>query len=205
MARVGQPPVPQSATDKMGIGSLKRAVFFDRDGVLNAAVVRDGAPHPPSALGELQIDPAAADGIARLHSLGFRTVVITNQPDVARGMQRRDVVDAINASVQRETGIDAVYTCFHDNSDRCACRKPKPGLIFAAAADLGLDLRQSYLVGDRYGDVQAGLTAGCTSILIDRGYDETPAETGAAYTVRSLHEALNCIFSLESEARVESP
>ena len=188
----------------MGIGSIKRAVFFDRDGVLNAAIVRNGTPHPPASAEEVQIDPAAVDGIARLQSLGFLTIIITNQPDVARGMQSRDIVDAINASVQRETAVDAVYTCFHDNADHCDCRKPKPGLIFQAAEERGIDVRRSYLVGDRHGDVQAGLSAGCTTILIDRGYTETPPETGAAYTVRSLHDALKCIFSLESEARVES-
>ena len=187
----------------MGIGLVRRAVFFDRDGVLNAAIVRNGAPHPPASAEEVQIDPAAVEGIARLQSLGFLAVVITNQPDVARGNQRREVVDAINALVQQRTNVDAVFTCFHDNADRCDCRKPKPGLIFQAAVELGIDVRRSYLVGDRHGDVQAGLSAGCTTILIDRGYAETPAEIGAAYTVRSLHDALNCIFSLESEARVE--
>uniref|UniRef100_E6Q5T8 D,D-heptose 1,7-bisphosphate phosphatase n=1 Tax=mine drainage metagenome TaxID=410659 RepID=E6Q5T8_9ZZZZ len=187
----------------MGIDSLKRAVFFDRDGVLNAAVIRNGTPHPPASAEEVQIDPSAADGIARLHSLGFLAVVITNQPDVARGVQRRETVDEINALVQQRSNADALFTCFHDNDDHCDCRKPKPGLIFQAAAELGLDVRRSYLIGDRYGDVQAGLSAGCTTVLIDRGYAETPAETGAACTVRSLHDALNCIFSLESEARDE--
>lgn len=187
----------------MGIGTIKRAIFFDRDGVLNRAILRDGKPHPPASLAELQIDPAAAPGIALLHALRFITVIVTNQPDVARGKQRRETVEAINLQVRRSVGADAVYTCFHDNADQCECRKPKPGLILQSAHDLQIDVLHSYLIGDRHGDIQAGISAGCATVFIDRRYPETPPATGARATVESLDEAIKYIISLESEARDE--
>lgn len=171
----------------------KRAVFFDRDGVLNEAVVKDGHPFPPPNLAALRVDPSASACIARLRDAGFAIVVVTNQPDVARGTVDRGVVESINTRLAETLGIDAVYVCYHDNADQCACRKPKPGMLLAAAADHGIDLERSYLVGDRWSDVAAGREARCKTVWIERGYAERTPEAPDA-RVSSLTDACNWIL-----------
>jgi transaldolase len=184
----------------MGIASLKRAVFLDRDGVLNEAIVRDGVPRPPSSLEQLRPVAGARRAIAALRDAGFMTIAVTNQPDVARGTARREDVEAINAAVAERLAIDAFYTCFHDDSDACDCRKPKPGLVLQAAREHGIDVSRSYFIGDRVKDVACGRAAGCSSIFIDYRYEETPADNGADATATSLIEAVQQILSRESPA-----
>lgn len=148
------------------------AVFLDRDGVINAAIVRDGKPYPPARLEDVEVLPGVPAALADLRRAGYLLVVVTNQPDVARGTQRREVVDAIHARLRAALPLDAVYCCFHDDADRCACRKPAPGLLLEAARDLDIDLRASFLVGDRWRDTDAGAAAGCRTVFIDRNYAE---------------------------------
>jgi D-glycero-D-manno-heptose 1,7-bisphosphate phosphatase len=178
----------------MGVSSLTPAVFFDRDGVLNDAIVRDGTPYPPRSLAELRIASGARRAVAAVRSVGYTTIVITNQPDVARGKQDHSVVDALNAAVAAAVGADAVYTCVHDDADNCACRKPKPGLVLRAAQEHHLDLTRSFFVGDRWKDVACGKSAGCTTIFLDRGYSETNSDPSADYSVSSLEDAIKCIL-----------
>ncbi len=170
------------------------AVFLDRDGVLNAAVVVDGRPHPPRSAAEMMLLPGVEDACARLHGAGFVLVCVTNQPDIARGVTTAARVAEINDDIQRRLGLDAVAVCPHDDADGCACRKPKPGLIREAAARLGLDLTRSVVVGDRWRDVEAGRQAGCRTVLIDRAYDEPAAIADAV--AASLAEAVPWIISL---------
>jgi D-glycero-D-manno-heptose 1,7-bisphosphate phosphatase len=146
------------------------AVFLDRDGVLNRVYVRDGVSHPPAHLDELEFLPGVADAAGRLHSAGFALVVVTNQPDVARGTQTRARVEELNDRVRAALPVLDVLTCFHDTPDGCACRKPKPGLLLEAAARWGLDLPRSFMVGDRWSDVAAGRAAGCRSLLVETPY-----------------------------------
>lgn len=148
------------------------AVFLDRDGVLNRPVIRQGRPYPPGSLGELDVYPEAAASLRRLLVARFVLVVVTNQPDVARGTQSREVVDDINRELCRQLPVAAVYACFHDDADGCRCRKPAPGLLLDAARDLGIDLNRSFMVGDRWRDVEAGRRAGCRTVHIDRHYAE---------------------------------
>lgn len=178
----------------MGVGSLTPAVFFDRDGVLNEATVRDGTPHTPRSLAELHIAPGAMSAVAAVRGAGYMAIIVTNQPDVARGVQDRGLVDALNAAVAGAVGADAVYTCAHDDADDCTCRKPKPGLILRAAEHYHLDLKRSFFVGDRWKDVACGKSAGCTTIFLDRGYPETSSDPGADYSVSSLEDAISCIL-----------
>jgi D-glycero-D-manno-heptose 1,7-bisphosphate phosphatase len=175
----------------------KRAVFFDRDGVLNEAEVVDGTPHPPASLERLRLARGAREAVRAVRDLGLESVIVTNQPDVARGTQSRAVVDAINADVASRLGIDALYACFHDSGDDCPCRKPRPGLLYQAAADRGLILGGSYLVGDRQSDVACGRAAGCVTVFLDRGYGETPANVQADARVASLDEAVAYIAERE--------
>jgi D-glycero-D-manno-heptose 1,7-bisphosphate phosphatase len=159
------------------------AVFLDRDGVINATIFRDGKPRAPDRVEDFVFLPGVEDAVARLRGAGFAIVVVTNQPDVARGWQTRERVDAMNALVCERLAVDALKVCFHDTADGCACRKPLPGMLHEAARELGLDVADSYMVGDREGDVEAGRAAGCrASILIrvdaseerDRSFRENP-------------------------------
>ena len=171
----------------------RRAVFFDRDGVLNETAVRDGVPRAPSTRSDLKLANGAREAVAIVRAAGFLAIGITNQPDVARGAASRDEVEAMNAVVARDLQLDGIYTCFHDDADGCDCRKPKPGLPLRAAAEHDVDLARSFFVGDRAKDVACGAAAGCTTIFLDFGYAETPRETGAHVVAGSLDEAVRRI------------
>jgi len=165
-------------------------VFLDRDGVLNEAVVRDGKPYPPSSVHELTIYPEAASALRRLKGAGFDLIVVTNQPDVARGTQTMSAVDAINSELRRCLPLDEVRVCFHDDGDACDCRKPLPGLLTAAP---GYDLARSFIIGDRWRDIEAGQRAGCRTVFIERDYHERQPTADAH--VRSLSEAVAWILA----------
>jgi D-glycero-D-manno-heptose 1,7-bisphosphate phosphatase len=149
------------------------AVFLDRDGVINRTTVRDGTPYPPQTLSEVEVLPGVPEALDRLVVLGFRLIVVTNQPDVARGTQTRGAVEAINALLMsRLPQLSAAYVCCHDTGDDCDCRKPKPGMLLRAAGEHGIDLAKSFMVGDRWGDIVAGAAAGCKTLLIDLPYSQ---------------------------------
>ena len=176
-----------------------RAVFLDRDGVLNEAIVRDGKPYPPPSIDELVVASDAAAALARLKQAGYRLVVVTNQPDVGRGRQRREIVEAINRALLDALPLDEVRVCYHDDADRCDCRKPAPGLLLQAPDH---DLPHSVIVGDRWRDVEAGRRAGLgAAILIDRGYTER-GETEPDVRVSSLTEAVDWILATDPIARL---
>lgn len=145
----------------------QRVVFLDRDGVLNRAYPDGGTTRPPRCVAELELLPGVPTALARLRAAGFALVVVTNQPDVARGKQTREAVEEINAKVRAELPLLDVLTCYHDSADRCHCRKPKPGLLHDAAARHGLDLDSAFLIGDRWSDVVAAHAAGCRAVLIE--------------------------------------
>jgi D-glycero-D-manno-heptose 1,7-bisphosphate phosphatase len=174
-----------------------RAVFLDRDGVLNETWFdAEGVAHPPATVASTAVSPGARDACDHLRKLGFRLIAITNQPDVARGTQLRDVVEAINAHVRTSLDLDDVRTCFHDDADGCDCRKPLPGLILKAAVEWDVDPRRSYVIGDRWRDIEAGARAGCVTLLVqkDRSQDN---RARADHTVDSLLEAARWIARRE--------
>lgn len=172
----------------------RRAVFLDRDGVINRAIVQNGNPHPPSGLDELEILPGVPEALARLRAAGFRLIVVTNQPDVARGKQTRKAVETIHKALQSQLPLDEFRVCYHDDADGCACRKPAPGMLLDAAKAVDLDLAKSFMVGDRWRDIEAGRRAGCTTILIDYHYAEIERSHPHA-RVSSLPEAVDWILS----------
>jgi D-glycero-D-manno-heptose 1,7-bisphosphate phosphatase len=172
----------------------RRAVFLDRDGVINRAFVRDGRPFPPDGLETLEILADVPGALTRLRDAGYYLVVVTNQPDVARGTQRREIIDAMHAELLSALPLDEVRVCDHDDTDGCACRKPLPGMLLDAARDAALDLSASFMVGDRWRDVEAGERAGCATIFIDRGYTERRPER-PDYTAASLAEAVDWILT----------
>jgi D-glycero-D-manno-heptose 1,7-bisphosphate phosphatase len=177
----------------MGVGALK-AVFLDRDGVLNRVIVRDGKPYPPASLAELEILPDVPEALAALKERGFLLLVVTNQPDVARGSQLRTVVESMHAALQAALPIDDFFVCYHDDADACVCRKPKPGLLLQAAARYSLELNTCYLIGDRWRDIEAGQAAGCCTVWIDRGYAEKSPSQAPAVRVGSCGEAVRWIL-----------
>lgn len=173
--------------------SLRKAVFLDRDGVLNRAIIREGKPFPPRTQAELEVLTGVEHACAKLRTAGFLLVLVTNQPDIARGIQSKESVDAVNQFLQRQLGIDSVKICPHDDADNCVCRKPKPGMLLEAAEECQIDLSGSYMVGDRWRDVEAGRRAGCRTVLIAYGYDE-PVTSEPDRTVKSLSEAADWIL-----------
>jgi D-glycero-D-manno-heptose 1,7-bisphosphate phosphatase len=178
----------------------RRAVFFDRDGVLNAAVVRDGVPHPPGDVDEVEVLPGVAEACNRLRTAGFELVVVTNQPDIARGTQTKEAVRRVNDALLMTLPLDEVVVCPHDDADGCACRKPKPGMLIDAAQRRGIDLAASFMVGDRWRDVEAGLRAGCRTVFVDRGYDERSVQPDVS--VSDLGEA--AVWILETDERTSA-
>lgn len=177
----------------MGIRPLSAAVFLDRDGVINRITVAKGVPHPPSALKEFVFLPRVEAACRRLERAGLKLAVVTNQPDVARGTQTRLRVTAMNARVKARLPVKGVLTCFHDNADGCLCRKPKPGLLRLAAKRWRLDLKRSFMVGDRWSDVEAGRAAGCRSILIKKSYSQA-GRCRPDWTARDLAGAAEIIL-----------
>jgi D-glycero-D-manno-heptose 1,7-bisphosphate phosphatase len=178
------------------------AVFLDRDGVLNEPVVRDGKPYPPASAADLRIVSGAAQALGRLKDAGFLLIVATNQPDVARGAATRESVDEVHRALALALPLDEFRVCCHDDADRCGCRKPLPGMLLAAAAEHGIDLSRSYMVGDRWRDIDAGAAAGCRTVLIDRGYRERAPIHPPGYRAASLQEAVR--FILEAHCILSS-
>jgi D-glycero-D-manno-heptose 1,7-bisphosphate phosphatase len=166
---------------------MSRAAFLDRDGVINRALVREGKPKAPLTVEELEILEGVEESVDILKSQGYEIVVVSNQPDISRGLLQRSKLDEINAIVSRKTGIRHFRVCPHDNRDRCRCRKPLPGLIIDAATELNLDLPNSFLVGDRWSDIEAGNAAGCNCFYIDYDYDEPKPKNNFVRVSSLLH------------------
>lgn len=170
-----------------------KAIFLDRDGVLNEAIIRDGKPYPPKTLAEFVIKKDAEIVLKKLKQEGFLLFVVTNQPDIARGTTSSTTVDALNQELQKALPIDAIFVCPHDDSNHCQCRKPLPGLLFQAKDQYDVDLQKSFMIGDRWRDIEAGTAAGCKTIWLDFGYHEEKPEK-YDYVCKSLTEALNFIM-----------
>jgi D-glycero-D-manno-heptose 1,7-bisphosphate phosphatase len=172
---------------------MKRAVFLDRDGVLTRALVRDGQAYAPVTPAEMEIDADAPAALARLKAAGFLLVVVTNQPDVARGIIRREDVERMHATLRAALPLDACFVCYHDDADGCDCRKPQPGMLIQAAGECAIDLAASFMIGDRWRDIDAGAAAGCRTVWIDRGYRERAPEHAPDARVDSLRAAAEWI------------
>jgi D-glycero-D-manno-heptose 1,7-bisphosphate phosphatase len=171
-----------------------RAVFLDRDGTISRSLVRGGLPFAPTALSDFEILPEAPEACARLKRAGFLLVVVTNQPEVGRGTMKKETVEAMHAKMQREVPIDRVEVCYHPGhgASQCDCRKPKTGLLVNAARELNIDLARSWMVGDRWRDIDCGVAAGCRTVFVDRGYAES-LKQAPDFRTRDLAEAAEII------------
>jgi D-glycero-D-manno-heptose 1,7-bisphosphate phosphatase len=173
---------------------VNRAVFLDRDGVLIHSEVRDGKPIGARSVQEFRVLPGVPDACGRLRDAGFLLIVVTNQPDIARGTVSAETVERLHELLREAAPLDDIRICPHDDADDCPCRKPKPGLLLDAAADWDIDLPASFMVGDRWRDAQAGRRARCRVAFIDRGYSET-GEIDADVVVHELPEAADWILA----------
>jgi D-glycero-D-manno-heptose 1,7-bisphosphate phosphatase len=171
-----------------------KAIFLDRDGVLNRAIVKNGKPYPPASMDELEIIEDVAEALAAFKNMGYLLVGATNQPDVARGTTKKEFVEAINIFLMERLPLLDIKVCYHDDADGCHCRKPLPGLILDAAHEYNIDLSKSIMIGDRWKDIDAGKQAGCQTIWINRGYAEKAAS--ADFMTTSLLGAVNWMKEL---------
>ena len=186
----------------MGVHSLNgAAIFLDRDGVLNRVIVRDGKPYAPPDLAALEIPDDVPAALARLKQAGFALIVVTNQPDVARGTTTREKVEALNAAIAARVQVDEFRVCYHDDADGCPCRKPKPGLLLQPPV---YDVGRSFMVGDRWRDIEAGRNAHVRgTVWIDSGHSE-PLRSEPDFRARSLSEAADWILSQVKTSEVQS-
>ena len=173
---------------------MRRAVFLDRDGVISRSEVRGGKPYAPRRLEDFRLLPGVAEAVLALKQAGFLVVVVTNQPDIGNGLVDPSVVEAMHAKLKARVPVDDIRMCPHRQDAGCSCRKPKPGMLLAAAKRWNIDLKNSYIVVDRDGDIIAGKAVGCYTLLIKRGYSET-RRTTAKTSARSLSAAVRFILS----------
>jgi D-glycero-D-manno-heptose 1,7-bisphosphate phosphatase len=145
-------------------------------------------------LEDFELYPGVVEAILKLKSADFLTIIVTNQPDVSRGWVEEERVHLINNKIRELISIDDIKICFHDNSSNCECRKPMPGMLLEAASEWDIDLSKSFMVGDRFGDVSAGVSAGCVTILVGEG-DLKGEHPEPDYRASSLLEAAAKILS----------
>lgn len=206
MAFTGYASGSQGIINEVGGGVAKipelltRAAFLDRDGVLNEALVREGLLYPPSNTDELVIVSDAFSTLTRLRKNGFRLVIVTNQPDIAGGRTSHQAVDEINDFLLRKLSVDNIEVCPHDDCDGCDCRKPLPGMLVRSAQRFGIELGVSFMVGDRWRDIEAGRRAGCQTILIGDGYTEA-IRSKPDIAVATLKDAANWIILKSTQSR----
>jgi len=172
---------------------MKRAVFLDRDGVLNRSTVREGRPYAPTSLEEFELLPGVTEAVRSLRDAGFLLIVVTNQPDVATGALSRQILEQIHQKLRFLLPIDDIKVCRHVDKDECPCRKPRPGMLLEAAQAWSIDLNRSFMVGDRWRDVSAGKAAGCKTIFVDYGYAEKQIDS-PDFVVTSLPDAVKIIL-----------
>jgi D-glycero-D-manno-heptose 1,7-bisphosphate phosphatase len=178
---------------------VARAVFLDRDGVLNANIERDGRPVAPWRLEDFKVLPGVAEAVSEFRRAGFLIVVVTNQPDIANGRTPLATLAAMHDELRRHVEVDDIRVCPHVDADACACRKPRPGMLVDAAADHSIALDRSWLVGDRWRDIAAGHAAGCRSILVGDWDGDAPEGMRPAHgRVKSLSDAVGIILRDDS-------
>lgn len=177
----------------MALSKIKKCVFLDRDGVLNSTIVRKGKDGSPRSLSELQIFDYVKNCLNKLRSKGYLLIVVTNQPDVARGLMTEATLKEINDFILHELNLDDLFTCMHDSLQMCNCRKPQPGMLMEAAKKHQISLENSFMIGDRLTDIQAGLNAGCTNFLISEKGKEITIDGKVVAVHKNLQETVEYI------------
>ena len=171
---------------------MNRAVFLDRDGVINQVILKEGIPCSPKTIKELVLNDGIADFLAQTRKAGFLNIVFTNQPDIARGLMDSKNLQVMNDFLRKNLAIDDIYLCPHDDADNCLCRKPKAGMLIEAARKWDIDLDSSFVIGDQRKDAQAGRDAGCITILLDFPYNKNAECDCRSPDLRSALEFITC-------------
>lgn len=174
-----------------------KAIFLDRDGVINKLITRNGKAQAPYCIEELSLFEGVLEATLMLKKQGYLLIVVTNQPDVARGWVDKESVFLINSKILETIPLDDIQICFHTNDDKCECRKPKAGMLLRAAEKFNINLQKSFMIGDRYGDIAAGGTANCKTILVGPGDDQKDFPS-PDFKVGSLLEAARIICNLNN-------
>lgn len=203
-ARADAPSERRAARDsERTVRRAVRAVFLDRDGVLNRCEVRGGKPYAPRRLEEFRLLPGTAAALRTLKQAGFLLVVVTNQPDIGNGKVSPDVVESMHRRLREKLPVDDIRMCPHRQTDGCDCRKPRPGMLLSAAKEWNISLRDSFMIGDRWSDVVAGRGAGCYTLFLDRHYEETPQIQADAVSV-SLAHAVQQVLAVTQEIHAKT-
>lgn len=177
---------------------MREAVFLDRDGVLNKGYVRDGKSYAPRKLKDFKLLPYSIWAVHRLKEIGFLVIVVTNQPDINNGLISIEEVSQMHDVLRKKNQVTDIFLCPHSQNENCDCRKPKPGMLLAAAKKYNINLKKSFMVGDRASDIEAGISAGCRTIFLQRNYKE-PAPKDQEKTFFSIHSATNYIIKQKKD------
>lgn len=175
---------------------MKKAIFLDRDGVINRVILNGGEPFSPRRFREFEFLDGIKEVLEKFKEVGFINIIITNQPDIARGLIEWEISEKMHKVIRENLPIDDIFVCPHDDIDQCPCRKPKPGMLLEAAKKWDIDLKSSFLIGDQWKDIGAGKNAGCATILISYPYNK---KVNPDFRVNNLHSAAEVI--LRSERR----
>lgn len=170
---------------------MKKAVFLDRDGVINPVVMKKGKPHPPLPQ-DYEIYSNAPEALNALKKQGFLVFIFTNQPDISKKLITKEELNKIHQKVSQTLPIDEIVTCIHLEEDQCHCRKPKAGMLLYLQKKWDLDFNQSFVVGDRWRDIEAGAAVNCKTILIGDGYNEK--KISADWNVKDIKEMTEIIL-----------
>ena len=181
---------------------MRKAIFLDRDGVINKTIIKNGLPFSPSSFAELEILPGVKESILKLQKLNFLCLVVTNQPDVSRGKIEKKTVIEMNNYLKDEIKLDDIFVCYHDDHDNCKCRKPKSGLLLDAGKKWDINLKKSYMIGDRWKDIESGKRAGCKTIFIDCNYKEAKPKK-PNFTTDTLLNSVHIIKKIQDRKNIQ--
>jgi D-glycero-D-manno-heptose 1,7-bisphosphate phosphatase len=176
----------------------RKAIFLDRDGVLNIPIFKNGRSFAPQNVEDFKIYEGVVDAIERLKKLDYLTIVVTNQPDVGAGLMKIETLHKMHLLLMRELELDDILVCTHTKFDNCACRKPKTGLFKQALLKYDIDFSKSFMIGDRCSDIESGLLVGCRTIFIDRGYTSEEKPVKQDYSCFGLEQAVKWVQIQES-------
>lgn len=169
---------------------MKRVVFFDRDGVLNELIKRDGGFYSPQSFDQFKVFDTAKFVINELKNRKLLSIVISNQPDISRGYMKQTELDKMTKVLYEKLLVDDVFYCTHNDSDKCNCKKPKPGLLMQATEKWNIDLKNSYMVGDTWKDADAAKMANVNFLLLNTKYN---LDYTSVNRINSLKEILTIL------------
>jgi len=175
-----------------------KALFWDRDGVLNKIIMRDGKPSSPWRIEEFEILPDVKRCLEKTKEMGFLNIVFTSQPDISRGFLKTEELEKMHRIISKTLSVDEIKFCPHDDKDNCECRKPKPGLIVEAVKKWSIDLDKSYVVGDSWKDIKAGKSVGCKTFLLRKKYNKDYKED-YDFEINSLKQMVEIIKNLNNK------